>query len=131
MIGELGFATQVFGGTAPCDWLGKDLTVTATTVAVITFVGNASSACMADSAGVPILGQALVDKYEADITALIAQVRSVGALVLLVGQPPLGGTESDEARAQLTALYAELADPDGAVFSVLESTGQDAPDRSG
>lgn len=118
MVESRSFVTQVFGGTAPCDWLGRDLSVTPTSVAVITFIGNSSSACMSDGAGGFLHGQALVDKYRSDVVALVAQVRTTGAQVLMVGQPQRQGDVNVEIEvAGLNALYSGLAEP-GAVSYV-------------
>lgn len=84
-----------FGGTAPCDWLGKDLQTNADTVAVITFIGNSQTPCMAAADGTFPHGQALLDRYGPDLTALVAQVRATGARVLLVGQPARGDANAD------------------------------------
>jgi hypothetical protein len=117
MVGERTFTPQVFGGTAPCDWLGKDLKITETSVAIISFIGNSSTACMSDGAGGFLHGQALVDKYRSDVTALVAQIRATGAQVLLVGQPQrLGGGEVDVEVGGINATFAGLADPEEVRF---------------
>ena len=90
MLGAMTFTPQFFGGSAPCDWLGKDLGITPTSVVVISFTGNALSPCMADGAGAELQGQAVVDKYRTDVTALIDQARAAQAEVVLVGQPVHG-----------------------------------------
>lgn len=127
MVGALAFDSRVFGGTAPCDWLGKDLAVTPTAVAVISFIGNSSSACMADGAGEALHGQALVDKYRSDVTALIAQVRGVGARVLMVGQPQrLGVPDDDVEQTGLNTLYASLVEPGAVEFVDAGATVEDA-----
>ena len=111
LTGTRSFEAQVFGGTAPCDWLGKDLKVTASSVAVITFIGNSSTTCMADSAGGYLHGQSLVDKYRSDITALVAQARGTGAQVLLVGQPQRVGADADTEVAGINSTLADLVVP--------------------
>jgi len=127
MVGDREFSAQVFGGTAPCDWLGKDLTVTATSVAVITFTGNSGTDCMSDGAGGFLSGQALLDKYRSDITALVAQVRASGAQVLMVGQPQrLGGTGADMEVAGLNEFYAGLAEPGAVSFIDAGAAVEDA-----
>ena len=90
MLGTMAFTPQFFGGSAPCDWLGKDLGITPTSVVVISFTGNALSPCMADGAGGELQGQAVVDKYRTDVAALIDQARAAQADVVLVGQPVHG-----------------------------------------
>lgn len=127
LVGSRTFVPHVFGGTAPCDWLGKDLSVTATSVAVITFIGNSSSSCMADGAGGFLHGQALVDKYRSDMIGLVAQVRSSGAQVLLVGQPQRLGDASVEIEiAGLNALYSGLAEPGAVAFVDAGAAVEDA-----
>lgn len=81
------FVKKFFGGTAPCDWLDDDLEATATTVVVISFIGNDSTDCMLAGAGVPPFGEALVDRYRSDVGVLIDEARKAGAWVVLVGQP--------------------------------------------
>ena len=94
-----------FGGTAPCDWLGKDLRTDADTVAVITFIGNSQTPCMAAADGTYPHGQALVDRYGPDLTALVAQVRATGARVVLVGQPARGDA-TDEIALEIDGINA-------------------------
>lgn len=101
---------QFFGGTAPCDWLAKNLEFTADSVVVISFTGNSLSPCMSDSAGGPLAGPAVVDKYRADVTALIDEVLSAQARVLLVGQPVhADATPGNDIVAGLNGVYADLA----------------------
>ncbi len=105
---------KFLGGTAPCDWLSNAMQITADTLVVISFSGNSISPCMADGAGGFLVGQALIDKYRADVTVLIDNARSVGAEVLLVGQPIRGEPlPVDNVVEGLNATYADLADTDG------------------
>ncbi len=127
LVGSRTFVPHVFGGTAPCDWLGKDLSVTATSVAVITFIGNSSSTCMADGAGGFLHGQALVDKYRSDMIGLVAQVRSSGAQVLMVGQPRRQGDATVEIEiAGLDELYSGLTEPGAVSFVDAGAAVEDA-----
>lgn len=127
LMGSRTFVPHVFGGTAPCDWLGQDLSVTPTSVAVITFIGNSSSTCMADGAGGFLHGQALVDKYRSDIIALVEQVRSSGAQVLMVGQPQRQGDANvDTEITGLNALYSGLAEPGAVSFVDAGAAVEDA-----
>ncbi len=117
MVGDRTFVPHVFGGTAPCDWLGKDLSVTPTSVAVISFIGNSSSPCMGDGAGGFLRGQPLLDKYRSDVTGLVAQVQQSGGLVMLVGQPQRNGdATADMELAGLNKLYSGLAKPGAVTF---------------
>lgn len=124
LVGSRTFIPHVFGGTAPCDWLGKDLSVTPTSIAVITFIGNSSSVCMADGAGGFLHGQALVDKYRSDMVGLVAQVRSSGAQVLTVGQPQRLGAEVEI--TGLNELYSGLAEPGAVSFVDAGAAVEDA-----
>lgn len=111
------FASYVFGGTAPCDWLTTDLQLTADSVLVISFIGNSGTACMADGAGGFLQGQAILDKYRTDVSALIELARSAGARVLLVGQPPrIDSAQSNEVVGGLNAIYTELVTGEGIAF---------------
>ena len=101
---------RVFGGTAPCDWLGKDLEIRATSVVVISFSGNSLTSCMTDGAGAQLRGQAVVAEYRLDVTALIAEALYVGAHVLLVGQPVHAGSlASNNVVTGINAMYRDLA----------------------
>lgn len=103
-------ARRVFGGTAPCDWLGKDLEIGATSVVVISFSGNSLTSCMTDGAGAQLHGQDVVAKYRLDMTALIAEALYVGANVLLVGQPVHAGSlASNDVVTGINAMYRDLA----------------------
>jgi hypothetical protein len=120
-LGDTPLLEQYWGGTAPCDWLGKDLPATAGSVVVISFTGNALTPCMEDEAGAYLRGSALVDKYWADVGALVATVRATGASVVLVGQPQRGpaateGTESALEVEGINAMYAALAQAEGVSF---------------
>ncbi len=101
---------KFWGGTAPCDWLGADLQATRSTVVVISFSGNALTPCMDDGAGGALRGDALVERYRADLTALVAQARASGARVLLIGQPRRAPSfESDAEVEAINAVSQELA----------------------
>ncbi len=101
---------RVFGGTAPCDWLGKDLEIRATSVVVISFSGNSLTSCMTDGVGAHLRGQAVVAEYRLDVTALIAEASYAGANVLLVGQPVhAGSVASNDVVTGINAMYRDLA----------------------
>lgn len=113
LLQERTLVPKVFGGTAPCDWLGADLGIQANSVVVFSFIGNALTPCMADGPGAFLAGQAIVEKYRTDLVVLIAQAQSAGARVLLVGQPKRGDpVRPDELETGLAALYNELATDD-------------------
>ena len=117
LLGARPLVPKFLGGTAPCDWLGNAMQITAATVVVISFSGNSISPCMADGAGGFLVGQALIDKYRADITALVDNARSVNAQVLLVGQPIRGEPlPADDVIGALNAAYNGLANADGVAF---------------
>lgn len=118
MLAPIPVIADFFGGTAPCDWLGKDLRTDADTVAVITFIGNSQTPCMAAPDGTYVHGQALLDRYGPDLTALVAQVRATGARVLLVGQPARGDATADIALEidGINAILQGLAEQEGVSF---------------
>ena len=131
---------QFFFGTAPCDWLGKDLQVTAGSVVVISFTGNSMTPCMADNDGSHLAGQAVVDKYTLDVTALIGEALTAGARVLLVGQPVrASSTPGNDVVAGLNHAYSHLAnqhnvtlvDAGAAVENADGSFAQSLPCRPG
>jgi hypothetical protein len=112
---------RTFGGSAPCDWLDNDLGLRREQVVVISFIGNSLTDCMADGAGGHLQGEALVERYRADVAELVRQVRSAGATVLLVGQPQRGPATLGDGRADLVVaglhdVYAELAQAEGVAF---------------
>ncbi len=99
-----------FGGTAPCDWTGKDLHVTAHSVVVISFTGNSLTPCMAGADGTMLHGTALVGRYRTAVTALVQEARRAGARVILVGQPTPAATAPNAAVVgPLDDMYAAVA----------------------
>ena len=112
---------RYFGGTAPCDWLDKDLLAARRRVVVVSFTGNSLTPCMADGAGGFLRGQALVDKYRVDLTALVGRIRSTYARVVLVGQPQRGPGAGDAINGNLevagiNTIYGELAESGSVSF---------------
>jgi hypothetical protein len=105
------FRPHFFGGTAPCDWLDRDVQASETSIVIITFTGNSQTSCMADDDGGHPRGDDLVERYESDVRSLVDKARDDGARVLIVGQPirrdDVGG--NDEVVA-LNEMYRELAD---------------------
>lgn len=117
LIGQNPFVADVFGGTAPCDWLTKDLQITSGSMVVISFDGNSSSPCMSDGSGGYLTGQSIVDKYRTDISSLIALVRAASAAVLVVGQPMhADSVPGNDIVVGLNSLYAELVDKPDVAF---------------
>jgi len=108
-LGDTELRDRFLGGTAPCDWLGEDLEVTSTRIVVISFTGNSLTPCMADGAGGFVHGEALVDRYRADLTTMVDQVRAQGAPVILVGQPQRGpAASSAEADLEVAGIKRHL-----------------------
>jgi len=105
-----------FGGTAPCDWLDKDLKVDDSSIAVISFTGNSATPCMADVAGQFPEGQALLDRYRADLGALVAKVLATGAKVLLVGQPQRPDPDGEAEVDGINAILLDLDKQDSVSF---------------
>jgi hypothetical protein len=77
---------------------------------------------MADGQGGHLAGQVLVDRYRADLTALVDRVRADGARVLLVSQPARGpdrtasGPADPDREMELAGInraYAQLAGAPG------------------
>ena len=131
-LGDTKMVEQYFGGTAPCDWLGRDIHADRHRIVVVSFTGNSQTPCMADGAQGQIHGQALVDRYRTDLTELVGEIRADGALVVLVGQPPRGpaasnGTVGDLEVAGINAIYTELANTEGVSF-VDAGAALEAPD---
>jgi hypothetical protein len=114
-LGDTKVLDRFLGGTAPCDWLDTDLRARRDRVVVISFSGNSATPCMADEGG-QLHGQALVDRYRADLTAMVDKVRASGARVVLVGQPARGFVAAEGAGQQevdgINAISTELAESD-------------------
>ena len=101
---------KFWGGTAPCDWVGVDLTATRSSVVVITFTGNSLTPCMRDADGTQLRGDALIDRYRSDITTLVATSRRAGARVVLVGQPYRAASfDADREVDGINEIYRSLA----------------------
>lgn len=117
LVAPLAFTAYVYGGTAPCDWLRKDIALAKESVLVLQFTGNSLTPCIEDGGGAHLSGQALVDRYRADITTLTVHARDVGAAVLLVGQPVRApGVPGNDEVDGLNTMYAALADDLGFHF---------------
>jgi hypothetical protein len=78
---------RYFGGTAPCDWVERDLDADRGSVVVVQFTGNSLTDCMSDGNGGHLAGSALVDAYRRDAVTIVRNARDAGAWVVLVGQP--------------------------------------------
>lgn len=117
LLGGKSFIPESFAGTAPCDWTGKDLRITNATVVVISFTGNSSTPCMSDGAGGYLSGQAVVDKYRADVTVLVAAARDAGANVIVVGQPIRAGVvPGNDVVVGVNRVYTDLTASMGGVM---------------
>src|SRR5262245_59384621 len=105
-------------GTAPCsvaDTMRNDATVHPAVV-VIQFVGNNGVPCTRDAEGNPLTGQALADRYEADVRAEVDTFASQGTKVVLVGGPEAPGLPGG-AELQIAAAYQRIvAEWDDRVF---------------
>lgn len=116
-IAPMTISAHYFAGTAPCDWTGEDLELDGAVAAVVSFSGNALTACMTDEAGQPLQGDALVERYRADVASLVGRSLEAGATVVIVGQPA-NGVSDDANRTvdELNTVYNELAVELGAGF---------------
>jgi hypothetical protein len=97
----------VHGGTAICDWFDEMVRAVhdfRPDAVVLAFTGNALTACMHDEAGVPLAGQALVDKYTHDVVAATWILSHSARSITWVGAP-VGPTPNATTNA-LNALYA-------------------------
>lgn len=119
-LSDIDLRPEFLGGTAPCDWLGQELGASSGRIVVISFTGNSLTPCMADGDGGFLHGEALVDRYRADLTTMVDQVRAKGARVILVGQPQRGpaaaSAESGLEVAGINGIYMALAEADGVAF---------------
>ena len=105
------FMPSYYGGTAPCDWVDRELPATRSSVVVITFIGNSLTPCMAGLDGEFLAGSTLVAKYRNDVGMLIDRSRRAGSRIVLVGQPrqapELGFDFEVEALNEMYRAYAE------------------------
>jgi hypothetical protein len=101
---------RYWGGTAPCDWTSADLYVRSGSIVVISFTGNSLTTCMSDGNGGHLHGQALLDKYRADVATLVNTARAADVWVILVGQPTRGnGALGNDEVEGINAIYRSLA----------------------
>jgi len=108
---------RYWGGTAPCDWTGTDLYVRTGSTVVISFTGNSLTPCMSDGNGGHLHGQALLDKYRADVTTLVNTARSSDVWVILVGQPARGtDVPGNDEVDGINAIYRDLAEAPKVAF---------------
>jgi hypothetical protein len=110
--------TKPIPGTAPCsvaDTMRNDATLHPDVV-VIQYVGNNGMPCTRDADGNPLTGQALADRYEADVRAEVDMFASQGTKVVLVGGPEAPGLPGG-AELQIAADYQHIVDEwDARVF---------------
>jgi hypothetical protein len=80
-------------GEAPCDALDqmREDVALDPDVVVIQYVGNNATRCTLGPDGQPLTGQALVDRYEADVRAATELFATDGIRVVLVGGPDTPG----------------------------------------
>lgn len=124
---------QGLGGTAPCDWteaIGREFERDHPDVVVLQYSGNSIFPCMQDADGVPLSGDAWLDAYRHDLTALIELVP--GADVLVVGAPlPRASVDNDEPTKPelINVVLAQVAEATGATYvdagaAVLDDNGE-------
>ena len=117
LLGSTELVPQYFGGSAPCDWLKDDVEIAEGNLVVISFAGNSLTPCMSDGAGGFLQGEAVVERYRDDVTALVDRAHAAGASVLLVGQPVHAASFGDAAVVDgINDVYSDLGDGDDAAF---------------
>ena len=84
---------RIIPGTSPCDHrAGMEADRSERPdVVVIQFVGNNASPCSRGPGGERLVGQALADRFEADVRAEVDMWAAAGARVVLVGGPDSPG----------------------------------------
>ena len=103
--------TKPIPGTAPCsvlDTMRNDATIHPDVV-VIQYVGNNGASCTRDANGQPLTGQALADRYEADVRAATDMFAAEGTNVVLVGGPDAPGLPGG-ATMQIVDVYHKIVD---------------------
>lgn len=117
LLGGRQVLDRSFGGTAPCDGLFIDPPVDASTLVVVSFIGNSFTPCMTDANGELLGGDALVEKYRVDLDTLVARFLAGGASVLLLGQPTRADhVDKAEQAEAINAYYRFLAEQPGVHF---------------
>lgn len=117
LLADSEIVPRFFAGTAPCDWVDQDLQADGARAVVISFSGNALTRCMLGLDGSALSGIDLVDRYRADVTALVEVAQVAGVPAVLVGQPASGGSpEAAQTVDALNQTYREVATELGAVF---------------
>jgi hypothetical protein len=104
--------SRTLGGTAPCDWEQQMLEQAGRIdLAVLEFSGNSWTDCMRDPAtGDFLRDDALLAKYEHDITTIARTLTAAGTDVLLIGAPrPGDDSGSSRSRIAVRQLYRVLA----------------------
>ncbi len=106
-----GASVQVhtFPGTSPCDYFGSMAQVARDwqpTVAVLLFSGDVFTAC---NGGVHVGTAQYYAKYSDEIRTAIALFRSVGASVVLIGQPADSSARLTRNGSALNQLYRSVA----------------------
>jgi hypothetical protein len=82
--------SAVYGGTAICDWFPAMVDAVRDfqpESVVLAFTGNAMTACMHDGDGAPLRGQAIVDKYTADVAVAMWILSHSARSITWVGPP--------------------------------------------
>jgi hypothetical protein len=111
MAQAAGGSTRVntYGGVAICDYLptmASDASSWQPTAAVLSFTGNAFTACMAGyTPGTP----QFFAKYQQDAQAAISIFHTVGTPVYLIGAPLNSTAAASQNIVQLNQIYASLA----------------------
>jgi hypothetical protein len=103
--------TKAVPGTTPCSAMGtmRDDATRRPDVVVIQYVGNNATPCTSDTSGVPLTGQALADRYEADVRAAVDMFASEGTRVVLVGGPDAPGLPGGAAM-EIADAYHRIVD---------------------
>lgn len=111
---EVSVEQRTFGGTAICDWhdtMTEDAVAVHPGLVVIAFSGNNFTPCMADDAGQPLTGAALVERYASDAAVVVDMFAVHGVEVVFAGAPiPASHTLAvPSIAAQVNERYRALA----------------------
>ena len=109
--GRVTVETKASAGTAICDALAEMKRTVSSfrpDVAVVEFSGNTLTPCMRDSAGIPLTGVGLVDRYRRDADRATRLLDRYGATVYWVGVPPDRDPSLSAITVGVNAIYRDL-----------------------
>ena len=116
-------------GSAPCDALeslADDLRHSKPAIVAFAFPANSLTECMRDSSGELLAGEAMYEKYEADIESALRITERARVPLLLVSPPASAGQRDSWQR--LDTLYRSIVGDHQLQFQYVDAGAQIAPE---